>query len=125
MKFKTIGKVYTIGDRKEITDSFSKKELVLEAEENGYRKIYCIEFANDYIKNLATNLEIGDTVEVSGSAESREYTKKDGSQGYFTSFKGFGCHIKNKQAQPVEDVTGGRDLDQAIANDDPNDDLPF
>lgn len=123
MKIEIVGSVYQIGDTKVISDSFRKKSVVVCAIDNGYKQYYDCEFTNDFIKNIPSNLEIDDDVTISGTLHGRMW-EKNGEEKFFNSIRGFTLKMKAKQEQPVEDVTGGRSLDEALGLDE-DDGLPF
>lgn len=139
MSFSIKGTVHEIGEVQIVTDTFKKRDLIIEFAENPQFVEYIRFEASQDRVSLFDNLSIGDEVEVSFNLRGRPWTNKDGITSYFNSLI---CWRVNKidQAASTPPPTSGmtRDAQQqaeAKANapkaqapsfdDDGSLDLPF
>lgn len=79
------GKVHEIGAVQQVTDSFKKRDVVIEYAENPQFVEY-IKFESHQDRvNIFDNISIGDDVEVSFNMRGRPWTNKEGMTTYFNS----------------------------------------
>ncbi|WP_069659543.1 DUF3127 domain-containing protein [Arcticibacter eurypsychrophilus] len=79
------GKVHEISPVMNVTESFKKRELVVEYAENPtYPEYIKFEALQDKV-NLLDSMKVGDQVEVFFNLRGRAYKDKTGKTGYFNS----------------------------------------
>lgn len=80
------GKVVEVSDVMQVTDTFKKRELIVEYIENNpsYPEYLKFETLQDKC-SLLDNVKPGDEVEVSFNLRGRPWTGKDGKKQYFNS----------------------------------------
>tara|TARA_B100000427_G_scaffold50457_1_gene38455 strand:+ start:4 stop:378 length:375 start_codon:yes stop_codon:yes gene_type:complete len=120
------GKIKLVGDIQEITDSFSKRELVIVTQEQ-YPQTLCVEFVQDKM-SLLDDFQEGQEVKIGINLRGREWKNPEGKIKYFTSLQGW--RIENLQNEvPDNDQPGLDSLSPFEPADDLNkedlDDLPF
>ena len=120
------GKIKLVGDIQEITDSFSKRELVITTMEQ-YPQTLCVEFVQDKM-SLLDNVQEGQDVKIGINLRGREWKNPEGKIKYFTSLQGW--RIENLQTEiPDNDQPELDSLSPFEPADDVNkedlDDLPF
>ena len=120
------GKIKLVGDIQEITDSFSKRELVIVTQEQ-YPQTLCVEFVQDKM-SLLDDFQEGQEVKIGINLRGREWKNSEGKIKYFTSLQGW--RIENLQNEvPNNDQPGLDSLSPFEPADDVNkedlDDLPF
>ena len=120
------GKIKLVGDIQEITDSFSKRELVIVTQEQ-YPQTLCVEFVQDKM-SLLDDFQEGQEVKIGINLRGREWKNPEGKIKYFTSLQGW--RIENLQNEaPDNDQPGLDSLSPFEPADDVNkedlDDLPF
>lgn len=87
--FTVTGTLIHKGEVEQITETFSKRPVVVRIEHDKYPQEVKIELVGA-AKQHADNLQVGSTVKVSCELTGRAYTRKsDGLQDWFTSVKGF------------------------------------
>lgn len=80
------GKVHEIGDVQQVTDTFKKRDLIVEYIENNPQFVEYIRFeATQDRTAIFDNLAVGDEVEVSFSLRGRPWTNREGVTTYFNS----------------------------------------
>lgn len=118
---KILGKIHEIGSIQQVTDSFKKRDLIVQYAENPQFVEYIkFEATQDRVSEF-DNLVPGDEVEVSFNLRGRPWTNKDGVTSYFNSLVAWKVSkvgsVQGKLAQytpPPMDNSGSED-----------DDLPF
>lgn len=122
------GKVHEIGAVQQVTETFKKRDLVIEYAENPqYPEFIKFEATQDRV-NLFDNLNSGDEVSVSFNLRGRPWTNKDGVTSYFNSLVAWrinkvGSTPQGASAQNAMPHTPPPVDISAQAGDD--DDLPF
>ena len=101
------GTIKKINETQQVTDSFKKREFVVETQDQ-YPQTYLIEFTQDNVTKL-DNFKEGQNVDVSYNLRGREWTSPEGKTMYFTTINAW--KIEEGISEPV-----------AIDEDD---DLPF
>lgn len=117
------GKVHEIGAVQQISETFKKRDLIVEYTENpSYPEYIRFEALQDKI-TLFDNLKPGDEVEVSFNLRGRPWTNKEGVTSYFNSLVIWRLTILGPQmteaAQPTADSVN------LIDSSSEKDDLPF
>lgn len=79
------GKVHEIGAIQQVTDTFRKRDLVVQYAENPQFVEYIKFEATQDRVNIFDNLNAGDEVAVSFNLRGRPWTNKDGVTSYFNS----------------------------------------
>ena len=114
-----VGKIYEIGEEFQITESFKKREFVLEhTEKSLYTEYIKFEMTNDRCE-LLNNFKVGDEVEVGFNIKGRKWTDQEGKTKYFVTL----------QAWRISEYTGERKNESAPSPEpeqlEEEDDLPF
>lgn len=125
MSYEAEGKLYKKMDVQQVTDSFKKREFVVEIEDGAYSQIVKFQLTQNNCDKLEPFNE-GDQIKVTFSIRGREYTK-EGRTSYFTNLDAWRLEAVNQAAAPAAPAaaTGGT---FPAANDEPaaaDDDLPF
>lgn len=115
------GTIKVIGDVKQITDSFKKREFVVADKSGKYEQPIQMQLSQDNCAAI-DSFKVGEEVEVTFFLRGKEYTSpKDGSVKYFNSLDAWKIDYAGKHAT---DLQGAANLiDQKIAAE--SDDLPF
>ncbi|TAF45652.1 MAG: DUF3127 domain-containing protein [Sphingobacteriales bacterium] len=121
------GKIHEVSDIINVTESFRKRELVIEYAENPqYPEFVKFEAIQDKCV-LLDNLQLGAEVEVSFNLKGRPYTDKAGKKSYFNSLHVWRITSLNTAMPPVAAAPAPEyappvDVSAAPGEDD---DLPF
>lgn len=111
-------KVHEIGPIQQVTDSFKKRDMVVQYAENPQFVEYIRFEATQDRVNVFDNLSIGDEVEVSFNLRGRPWTNKEGVTTYFNSLVAWRVNkLSSGSAQTPEPFDLGSSA--------PDDDLPF
>lgn len=122
------GKVHEISTVQQISDSFKKRELVVEYIENPqYPEYLLFEVTQDRCAMLDT-LKVGDNIEVFFNLRGRAWTNKEGQKKYFNSMQAWRINVINGSgagapSAPTQEFVPPPNL-EAGSNDE-GDDLPF
>lgn len=110
------GKVHEIGETQQVTDTFKKRDIIIQYAENPQFVEYIRFEASQDRTTLFDNLNVGDEVEVSFNLRGRPWTNKDGITSYFNSLVVWRVSKIGSSGQqpPAPQASGGED-----------DDLPF
>ena len=121
---KVQGTISKIGDAKQITEKFSKLEMVVVTDET-YPQTLCVEWPNDSM-TIPQGFKEGDIVEVDINIRGREWTSPQGDVRYFTSLNGWKMSLVSGVTAPkVQGNIDKRFEDDAINSMTEDDDLPF
>ena len=82
-----IGKMIVKNDTQQVSDSFSKREIVLETNEQYPQKVL-IQFVQDKC-DILNNFNVGDDVEVGVNIQGREWLSPQGETKYFNTIQGW------------------------------------
>ena len=118
------GKIHEIASVANVTETFKKRELIVEYAENPqYPEFIKFEALQDKV-NMFDSLKVGDQVEVSFNLRGRPWTDRNGKTAYFNTLVVWRITVlTGAQAQsPQPEFAAPVDLDSAPAADD---DLPF
>lgn len=118
------GKVHEVSEIINVTETFKKRELIVEYAENPqYPEFIKFEAMQDKV-NLFDNLKKGDDVEVVFNLRGRPWTDRNGKTAYFNSLIAWRVNVLTNMANayaapaptaPPADFSNGND----------SDDLPF
>jgi hypothetical protein len=87
------GKVHEVGATQQVTESFKKRDLILEIAENPQFVEYVrFELTQDNTSKL-DSLNVGDEVEVAFNLRGRPWTNKDGGILYFKEAENTETHV--------------------------------
>ncbi len=118
--FEITGKIYAIFDRQQPTETFQKREFILEIDDNGY--VQYVKFQTVQQRcDLLDQFQPGDQVKVRFSLSGRPYKRPDGEVIYFTNLKVW-------DIQPLSEEQAGASVEPPDFGDVPpadEDDLPF
>lgn len=123
------GKVHEIGQVQQVTDTFKKRELIVQYAENPQFVEYIKFEATQDRVNLFDNLNSGDEVTVSFNLRGRPWTNKEGVTTYFNSLvawrvnKANTDHSSNAASGYQNQPASAPPVD--ISSDNEDDDLPF
>ena len=126
MSYEAEGKLYKKMDTQQVTDSFKKREFVVEIEDGAYSQIVKFQLTQANCEKLDPFNE-GDKIKVTFSIRGREYTK-DGNTSYFTNLDAWRLDAAGaQQAAPAAPaaVTSGSFPTAANEPAGSDDDLPF
>ena len=122
------GKLYAKMDVQQVTETFKKREFVLEYADNPmYPQYVKFELIQDRT-NLVDSVEVGDKIDVTFNIRGREWTAPDGVKKYFNTLDAW--RIQKIEANNSAPAAGGQgtgvyDMAAEVASDDGADDLPF
>ncbi len=124
MAFEVEGKLYKKFDTTQVTDSFKKREFVLEIEDGAYPQVIKFQLVQGNCDKLDPYNE-GDQVKVTFNLRGREYSK-DGRTSYFTNLDAW----RLDKGGAMQTTTSAPAADFPSAADEPptsgaSDDLPF
>jgi len=118
------GKVHEISEVTNVTDTFKKRELIVEYAENpSYPEFIKFEALQDKV-SLFDNVKVGDQVEVSFNLRGRPWTDRNGKTAYFNSLVAWRITVltgAQSQSQQPE-FAPAVDISAAPGEED---DLPF
>lgn len=125
------GKVHEIGDVQQVTDTFKKRDLIVQYAENPQFVEYIRFEATQDRTALFDSLNVGDEVEVSFNLRGRPWTNRDGVTSYFNSLVAW--RVAKVTAEPVQAGQPGAGSQPVAppptvdisADDGKDDDLPF
>lgn len=126
MSFEITGKIIEKFNTQQVTDRFRKREFVLETRETAGTSefVETIKFQLTQDRcDLIDNISVGDDAKVSFNIRGRRW-EKNGQVSYFNNLEAWRIE---KAAQPVqeEEMPPPPDVEDAPAEDEPTDDLPF
>lgn len=124
MAFEVTGKLYKKFDTQQVTDSFQKREFVVEIEDGAYPQVIKFQLTQANCDKL-TKYNEGDEIKVTFNLRGREYNK-DGKTMFFTNLDAWKVDSAG-QAQAAPPAAAGN---FPAATDEPTigadmDDLPF
>jgi single-strand DNA-binding protein len=116
MAFTASGNLYKVMETKQITDSFKKREFVLEIVDGAYTQLVPFQLTQNNCEKL-DSLAVGSGVSVTFNLRGREWKDKEGVLKYFGSLDAWKIEttVGNAQAttpqqQGVAEVQTGGDL---------------
>ena len=116
------GKLHAKFDTQQVSDSFSKREFVLETAENPlYPQYVTFQLVQDRCGNI-DKFNVGDKLEVVFNLRGREYDK-DGVKKYFNTLEAW--MIKEAAASGAAEPATVQVGSVGLPMDNPEDELPF
>ena len=83
-----IGTVHHLGDEQQVSNSFTKRELVVKTDEK-FPQLILIEFAQGKCNDKLDRLLLGQNVKVGINLRGREWVNPAGETKYFNSIQGW------------------------------------
>lgn len=124
---KLTGILYRKMDKQQITEKFSKRDFVIETNDEQYPQLVKFELVNDKT-DLIDNYEEGQKITVKFNVTGREWKKDDGTVAYFTALKAWRieAEVTNNPA-PYSPPQSSPPVQQSknAGNNGIDDDLPF
>lgn len=125
------GKVHEIGETQQVTDTFKKRDLIVQYAENPQFVEYIKFEATQDRTAIFDNLSVGDEVEVSFNLRGRPWTNREGVTSYFNSLVAW--RVNKVVTTPVTAGTPSTaptsaDIPPSVdisSDDGKDDDLPF
>lgn len=118
--FEASGAIYKIFDTTQISDSFKKREFVLEMIDGAYTQLVPFQMTQNNCEKL-DNVLPGTEVKVMFNLRGREWINPEGVSKYFGSLDAWKVDVVPHENPPQQQQ---EPTQQAIPNL-PNDDLPF
>ena len=129
--FELSGKLIEKYDVQQITDSFKKREFVVEVFKeisgNTYSDMIKFQITQDRV-NIIDQLQVGNDVKVSFNIRGSKYTsKKDGTTGYITNLEAWRVEsgAASSGASAASNAPAQEKTSQDIVSSGNEDDLPF
>ncbi len=116
------GKVHEIGALQQVSETFKKRDLIIEYAENPTYPEYIRFEALQDKTGLFDSLKVGDQVEVAFNLRGRPWTDKTGKVSYFNSLVVWRINSLNNAAGATPEYAPPADLSSAPGDED---DLPF
>ncbi len=117
------GKVHEVSPVQNVTETFKKRELVVEYAENPqYPEFIKFEALQDKV-NLFDNIQVGDQVEVFFNLRGRPWTDKNGKTSYFNTLVVWRINVLSGNQAESAQPEYAAPVDISSAPDE--DDLPF
>lgn len=102
MSYEVKGKVLEIMNVAQISDTFKKREFVLEYSEHPeYPELIQLETIQDKT-SLLDSLEIGDVITAHFNLKGRKWTNKEGVDRYFNTLQCWKIDTQTEVAQPID-----------------------
>ena len=120
------GKIEVLKDTEKINESFSKREFVVNDEDDRYPQVVQFELMQDKV-GLLDKFKIGDRVNVAFNIRGREWTSPQGDVRYFVSLNDWkidSLETANAPGQPV-DSAPFPDSEPFGMDEEGIDDIPF
>jgi hypothetical protein len=120
-----LGKIKVLGNTIQVSEKFSKRELVVTTNEQ-YPQHILIEFAQDKV-SLLDNYKINDEVKVSINLRGREWVNKEGESKWFNSIQGWKIEKAEAGAEAPKDekYKGKKEYTEPLAKQFEDESLPF
>ena len=127
MGFETSGRLHAVGDTKQVTERFRKREFVVELADNPrFPQFVQFELTGDRCEHL-DGFEVGEQVRVEFSLRGREWKSPKGETRYFNSLdvwtvESLGARSQRNDEPPMWPESRGDDEPPAHRD---SDDIPF
>ena len=119
MAFDVTGKLFKKMDTQQITDSFRKREYVIELTDGNYTQLILFQLVNDNCDKL-DNLNEGEEIKTTYNLRGREWTSPQGEVKYFNSLDAWKVERVGEAVQTPAPV-----VKEPAPVEDNGDDLPF
>lgn len=121
--YKFNGTVLVIGETQQVSEKFSKRELVLMDDDSMYPQQIMFQFAQDKCSML-DGISEGEQVEVSFNLRGREWVNPEGVSKYFNTLDAWRIEVIGSGSNPA-DLTPKEDEPIAASSAEEESDLPF
>ena len=121
------GKLHAKFETQQISDSFKKRDFVVEYVDNPLYPQYVTFQINQDRVSLVDNFAVGDKIEVTFNLRGREWTNPQGEKKYFNTLEAWPVH-KVEAGASTPSNGGGQTVQIGVPADisgDNSDDLPF
>ena len=120
MDYELEGKLVEIFQTQQITDTFSKREFILETKDGDYTEVIKFQMTQDNCPKIES-YKVGDTVNVSFNIKCRKW-EKDDKTSYFTNLEAWKLELcgDNMNQEPTQE-----NIDQTPPEVEEESDLPF
>lgn len=125
--FETTGRVHVISDTQQVSDTFKKREFVLEIQDGNYPQYVKFQMTQDKTI-LLDNYQIGQEVKVLFNLRGREYVRKnDGSKDYWLNLEAWRIEAASSGVGASAEGTDYSQISPASASGGAQDfdDVPF
>ncbi|NQW30059.1 MAG: DUF3127 domain-containing protein [Ignavibacteria bacterium] len=121
--YEAVGRLHAVMDVQQVTDTFKKREFVLEVQDGNYPQQIKFQVTQDRCA-LIDNYKVGQEVKVMFNLRGREFTNKEGQVMYFTNLEAW--RLEAAQSSPSAN-TDYSQIKPAVAegNGTDFDDIPF
>src|SRR5690606_30993196 len=119
------GKVHEIGETIQVTDTFKKRDLVVQYAENPQFVEYIKFEANQDRVSLFDNLSPGDDVTVSFNLRGRPWTNREGVTTYFNTLVAWRVNHDQSNTAEQTQAPAPKPAPSPVATEAEDDDLPF
>ena len=127
MSFELKGKLIEIFPEQQVSDSFKKREFVVETEEEGGGRTFTEQIKFQLIQDkcsLIDNLALNQDVKVSFNIKGRRW-EKDGKVNYFTNLDAWRVEAEGSTQAPSANYQPPTAMNPADLSTEEEDDLPF
>ena len=90
------------GTTKQVSEKFSKRDLVITVEDGKYPQHVSLELSQERTELLNT-FNVGDTIKVQFNIRGREWNSPSGETKYFNTLDVWSCKLVSVTANPVND----------------------
>tara|TARA_R110000764_G_scaffold89383_4_gene170882 strand:- start:694 stop:1044 length:351 start_codon:yes stop_codon:yes gene_type:complete len=103
MNEKVAGTIIVLKETVQVSEKFSKREFVVQTEDEKYPQMIPIQFTQDKCEML-DGFSVGDVVEVSVNMNGRLWTSPQGEDKYFLSLSAWRIdHLENKLQEDMQE----------------------
>ena len=122
------GIVHKIFDTEQISDTFKKREFIIEssveAKDNFYTELISFQFIQDKC-DLLDKIQVGQKVDIAFNLKGRKWTNPQGVDKYFNTLQAWKINVKgdtnNQQKDEPRELPPMPDLDAPVSEDE----VPF
>jgi hypothetical protein len=122
--FKLQGTIKVIKDTQQVSDKFSKREMIVTTPDDKYPQDIMLELQQDHTSLLDAFME-GQEVEVSFDIRGREWTSPTGDVKYFNTLKAFRVEAIGAAPAKPKPVKVVAEVFAEVTAEAEDDDLPF
>jgi len=113
MSFKMTGTIYSVGQTQQVSDKFSKREIVLEDASSKYPQFICFQFSQDKCNDL-NDIAPGQEVEVSFNLKGRNWTDPQGVVKTFNTLEGWKIEVVGNAPATAQVISENNDSEDAL-----------
>ncbi len=125
MNVKFIGLVESVGEARQVTDNFRKRDVVVKEHGNPYENFLILQFINDMC-DKCDGFGVGDKISVECNLQGKKWQPADGEERIFMNLNVTEALVTGKAASTPATIKA-KDIDtsDAITPAEEEDDLPF